>query len=59
MSAEEINEMMTWFTENVENLGFIEQMQVGMAIGECIDKLKPIYIKHASFDDKTTFLFKL
>lgn len=59
MNAEEINEMMKWLAENMDKLGFSEQMQIGMAVSDFIDKIKPIYIKHAAFDDKTTFLFKM
>lgn len=59
MNAEEINEMMKWFAENFAKLDFTEQMQIGMVVSECVNKIKPIYLKYVSFDDKTTFLFKM
>lgn len=59
MNAEEINEMMKWFAENIDKLDFTEQMQIGMAVSECVNKIKPIYLKYVAFDDKTTFLFKM
>lgn len=59
MNPEEINEMMKWFSENIDKLNFGEQMKFGMAVSECIDKLKPIYLKHIAFDGEAKFLFKM
>jgi hypothetical protein len=59
MNPKEINEVMAWLAENMNELSFDEMVRVGSAISEFMDKITPIYLKHASFDDKTTFLFKM
>lgn len=60
MNSDEMKQIVDWIsTLEVKELDFMDQMIYMQAMGEMLEKVKPLAMKYMSKDVKSSFLFKL
>lgn len=59
MNPNELEEIMNWIVENFENLPLSDQFVVLSETAKFVENIKPIYLKNALSDGKSTFFFKM
>lgn len=60
MNSEEMSQITKWMsTLEVGTLDVLDQVAYFQAVGEMLEKVKPIAIKYIAKEENSTFLFKL